>query len=129
MGLWSSITSIFGKKDENEEVKMDKKQLEWTLTEKVVVKAKDTNRKFVTYSIRKYLGSKANRKKVEKAGFKTLSTKNKFSDYVLSARICLNKKQPIKLLKSPMGFPVKFPLITDLITILDYSIQSYKGKK
>ena len=139
MGIWNSITSIFGKKKEEEKMqeeriikeesrKVGRVNSEWIPIQAVAKKVKNTNKKFVTYSIRKYLGSKANTRRVEKAGFKTLNTTNKFSDYVLSARISLKHKVPVQLFKTDMGFPVRFPLVTDLINILDYSVKSYKGK-
>ena len=137
MGFWSTIISIFEPKKE--------KEMETTNNTTIIEEMnknggypigymppntpKKKYESSIVYSCRKFLGSKKNYKEVERAGYKTLNTKNNFSDYILSARICLNKKQPIKLLKSPMGLPVKFPLINDLITILDYSIKSYKGTK
>ncbi len=122
MGLWNKITSIFGKDKKEEKIQEERKtikpEMQWIPAETVVAKPKNTNKKFVTYSIRKYLGSKANTRRVEKAGFKTLN--GKFYDYVLSARICLKNNLPIQVLETENNFPLRFPSIIDLINVMGY---------
>lgn len=124
MGLWNKITSIFGKdkKEENmqEERKTIKPEMQWIPAETVVAKPKNTNKKFVTYSCRKYLGSKKNYKKVERAGYKTLSKSPNFTNNILSYRICLKNNLPIQVLKTANNFPLRFPSIIDLINVMGY---------
>ncbi len=74
----------------------------------------------ITYSCRKYLGSKKNYKKVERAGYKTLSMSPNFTSNILSYRICLKNNLPIQVLKTENNFPLRFPSILDLISVMGY---------
>jgi len=74
----------------------------------------------ITYSCRKHLGSKKNYKKVERAGYKTLSMSPNFTSNILSYRICLKNNLPIQVLKTDNNFPLRFPSIIDLINVMGY---------
>lgn len=131
MGIWSTITSIFTKKEK--EMENSKKSALQELTNGGIDKngghplgymppntPKKKYESGITYSCRKYLGSKKNYKKVERAGYKTLSMSPNFTSNILSYRICLKNNLPIQVLKTENNFPLRFPSIIDLINVMGY---------
>lgn len=132
MGIWSRITSIFKTKKEE---KME--NLNTTTNDVKVIEEMNKNgghplgymppntpkKKYesgITYSCRKFLGSKKNYKKIERAGHKTLSMSPNFTSNILSYRICLKNNLPIQVLKTENNFPLRFPSIIDLINVMGY---------
>ena len=131
MGIWSKITGIFTKKEKEME------NLNTTTNDIKVIEEMNKNgghplgymppnipkKKYesgITYSCRKFLGSKKNYKKVERAGYKTLSMSPDFTSNILSYRICLKNNLPIQVLKTENNFPLRFPSIIDLINVMGY---------
>jgi len=131
MGIWSKITSIFTKKEKEmensnattydvkaiEEMNKNGGQPLGYMPPNIPKKKYESG---ITYSCRKYLGSKKNYRKVERAGYKTLSMSPDFTSNILSYRICLKNNLPIQVLKTENNFPLRFPSIIDLINVMGY---------